>query len=231
MGCHWYAAGSALLLLVMLAMIAFAAIMTAIKGPNTTASFNYQMIAGFIAFPAAIMSVFGAWLLTSPDPAASDQSGVTLRNVTRAGLIAHVISSPAQMYWSAATGAGASPAMQIISLVGVLAAIFAVVGWLLYFLHLRRLSLRLPAPRIAGQLRVIAFAFASLSLLLAAGGIGTMLLLPGVTAGGQMRPSALYFASASTACCSLGLFFVVEVWAIIIHLVLSARFKACLVAH
>ncbi len=231
-GCMLYAIGSILTLALTTAVAVAAMFMGAASG---TSGMGQPLTQGFIVVIAvvgivpALLTVVGAWLATTPDPAATEHAGVSIRILARVGFVLHMMSSPTQMYWQPATGPGAATStwFQIVAMAGLGLGLLALVGWFLYFRYLARLAMRLPAPRLAQQLRWIAVWLLVSMLVMSVGGMTTAMLMPTIAPGGARQNIAVFLTIAGATTCASILFFAGEIWAIVVHFMLAARLRAC----
>ena len=106
---------------------------------------------------ARLLSIVGAWLVTSPDPAGlNDAQYITARKLIRAALIINL----ADGLLSLGTPADALPAWRMaMTVISILVGVIGLIGECLKFGYLARLASMIPSDSIARQARVQAWLY------------------------------------------------------------------------
>lgn len=201
------------------------------------------MVVGGLAMAiVALVNIIGAWLATTQDPGRVEtEPPLSLRAVARFAIMATLISAPMQMLMGQSgvfTGGGGSGggtglrALDVmIMAIGVGTAVVALVGWVAFYAYVRQVVLRVPLAKLAWQVRVIMWGYASSTALSILFGIVTMVLLAtgrlvmtGANMTGRMQVIAVGVSFGS--CFSMMAFMVFEIWAAVLFLVLRKRFTA-----
>jgi hypothetical protein len=172
--------------------------------------------ASFISLIAELMSVWGAWLLTEPDPSGlGERQYGAVRQVIRVTLLISVASQLLHLVKELSTMP--PPAALLIQLVVVLAAIAGVVGQFAQLRYLSKLAFRIPDVKLAERAVFLMWAFGvSYGLLVVLGGLLTLsIALTGRSGGGL--PMELI------GCVALLLVIAVLIFGIM-YLVMLARF-------
>lgn len=176
----------------------------------------------------AIIQAIGVWLLTSPDPGATETARpINVRIIARYCFIAQIIAAPIMQYWT--TGANLGMTGEVIptwlslgygSVLLVLAlALLVLAGYAAGFVYLRQLALRIPRPSLAGQTRVVMWGFISAQAAAQLVGLLVLAFLPSLLAsGGEPSGGALVVLSlAGIGGCFSGLASIVfGIWAIVL---------------
>jgi hypothetical protein len=116
-------------------------------------------VAGSIPLIAGLLRIYGGWLLTSPDPSRiGEDRHITTRRVVRAGLIAGVLRDVIDIIrvalsaaaWLTVTFGATSMVLAVVWAVGVFAL----------FLHVGKLSERIPEAKLVSFARFMRWAWA-----------------------------------------------------------------------
>lgn len=203
----------------------------AITAPTGGIPPNLQTVMGVSVFGTgltAIIQAIGVWLLTSPDPGATETARpINARVIARYCFIAQIIAAPLMQFWT--TGAnlgmtgGTMPAWISLGygfvLLALALAILVLAGYAAGFVYLRQLALRIPRPSLAGQTRIVMWGFLSGQVVTQLVGLLVLAFLPSIMAsGGTPGGGALVVLSiAGIGGCFAGLASIVfGIWAIVL---------------
>jgi ribosomal protein L37E len=154
-----------------------------------------QAAADAVGLVGSLLGLYGAWLLTTPDPSGIGEDGyVTARKVVRFGLIVGLLNQCIMIAIHAVPGLSA---LVIVFLVipAVLAGLVSVVAEFAKYLYLQKLAERIPDPSLAGFARFLRWAY---SIGLAAALVfGGLIMIGFVTAPGPFPGWATPAATAS----------------------------------
>lgn len=165
-------------------------------------------IGQIVAFLASLISVYGAWLLTSPDPSGiGDDRYANARKIVRITLILGLASG----FTNLGLQNLSLPLVAFVVLMSLntLAGLTSVVGEVAKYFYLRTLADRIPHPEYAARARLIAWAFAiGLPIVLLGSMLAMVAMLSGSnTPGGTfslaamqtgMRPGSVTFSTTAT---------------------------------
>jgi len=189
---------------------------------------------------AAVIVLVGAWMLTERDPASTEpESTFSIRLLARYGLLVGVLVTPLGMFMSQFMGSG-KQSMTVAVLLGaggIIATIVGAVAWFSYFRFLRQLLNRIPQPKLARQAGLLAWCFAGVQTFLSLSGVAVILLMPATTAataGAGEGATQAQFGGASigmmvaglNACAATGLYAIVSMWTLIVHILAGRRLSA-----
>lgn len=144
------------------------------------------VIGGIVQLAGSAIGLWGAWLLTSPDPSGiGEQEYGKARRITRAALLAGLIGEAAAILVDALPLPPV--AMITFGLLMILLALFSIVGAYYLLVYLERLSARIPNVVLAGKARAIRLGFVITYSVIVVGGA-----LLGMLAGmGAIGPGGL----------------------------------------
>jgi hypothetical protein len=142
-----------------------------------------------IGLLAGLLGVYGAWLLTSPDPSRiGEDRYITARKIVRFGLIVGLLN---QCLMIAIYGIPGITRVVVLFLVipAVLCGLLGVAAEFAKFLYLEKLADRVPDPKLAGFARFLRWAYSiGLAAMIVFGGVWLIGL---VTAGGSLATLAV----------------------------------------
>ena len=143
-----------------------------------------RTLAILVALAGSAMGLYGAWLITSPDPSGiGEDKYVNDRKIVRFALLVGVAG---QVLEFAKSMTGMSPKMfMIAAIAGGLASIVAVVGEFAKLTYFRKIALRIPDDALADRAKSLRWVMAiSLSIVLVSGTVaGILTAFAGRTAG------------------------------------------------
>jgi hypothetical protein len=138
-----------------------------------------------------VFTVLGVWWLTAPDPGATETRVVNVRTLARWLMMAQLVALPLQMWATPGGGVGGTLSFASTGLVAAagnfVASTTVALGSLCGLVHLRRIMLRIPRERLAGQLRVVVWGYGSaqaVGILLALVAVSMLPFTGGGTGGG-----------------------------------------------
>jgi len=133
-----------------------------------------------VSLLAGLIGVYGAWLLTSPDPSGiGEDRHVTARKIVRFALLVGLLGECLQIVQTAATTLPSVATILLLLLAG-LAGLVGVVGEIAKYFYLEKLADRIPNPKLAGQARFLRWA---LGVTFGLGAVlGTMVAISAVVA-------------------------------------------------
>lgn len=131
-----------------------------------------EAISEVFSLVGGLLGVYGAWLLTSPDPSRiGEDRYVTARKIVRLGLIAGVVSHAIKIVLTGLTGVS-WPAIVFLGIPFLLLGLAYVAGEFAKFLYIEKLADRIPEPKLAGFARFLRWAYSiGLALLVVIGGV------------------------------------------------------------
>jgi len=153
-----------------------------------------SVILQVVLLAAGLVGVYGAWLLTEPDPSGlGEDRYLTARKLIRIALIVGLLNSCLQVLQPASLGASRALAFGLL-LLGAVAGIIGLVGEFAKFTYLGVLADRVPAPDLAKRARFLRWAILSVGVLATLAGLAAFVLasvpLPaGVITGPNMVPA------------------------------------------
>ena len=171
---------------------------------------------GAVVAALSLITITGVWFATTPEPGRPEPDGhITVRRTARWCVMVQVVSAPLQMF---AAGAGVF-AISPLFVAGTILWIIALTGQAAELVYLRRLALRIPAPKLARFTKLVTWGYLSCQVAAVA---SVMVLVPVMaTAGGPMTTGTL--VAMGVFGCGVGLgTLVFGVWA----LVLLFRYRA-----
>lgn len=152
-------------------------------GAGVLASITSPILGQIVGFAAGLLSVYGSWLLTEPDPSGlgEDQYG-TARKIIRFSLIVGLGESVAEIILSTTT---LPPSARILfTILGVITALVGLVGQFALLYYLQKLAMRIPDLKLAGRARFLMYAYGiSLAVVILAGASAAILGLGGASPG------------------------------------------------
>ncbi|MCP3979470.1 MAG: hypothetical protein GY716_09100 [bacterium] len=209
-------------------LIAFGIAMLTNTGAPTIAT----ALVSCIGVVPALMILFGAWVLTTPDPGQTGQTRpVTARTLTRWCLLAQLAATPLELFGGTGFNALGNPVTAIsltdsmIIMAAVAAGVVSLVGRVAGLWYLGQLALRLPNPGLAKQCRIVAAGHLAIGLLGAVVTVVAIVVLPGVMAAGPPAgvPGSMLLLAGGGCVMGLG-GLVVGVWALVLLFILHHRF-------
>jgi hypothetical protein len=200
-------------------------------GPTGGLSASFQTVMAISASGTgltAVIQAIGVWLLTSPDPGATETARpINARVIARYFFIAQIIAAPLVQSWTVGTNLGMAGGSMPnwfgfgygIALLGGAFALVALTAYAAGFVYLRQLALRMPRPSLAGQTRVVMWGFISAQAFSQLIGLLMLALLPSLMAGGGTPGGGALvgLSMAGVGACFAGLASIVfGIWAIVL---------------
>jgi hypothetical protein len=203
----------------------FAAIFASVAG-GFVASFTTPLIAPVAAFAGGLVYVWGAWLLTAPDPSGlgEDKYGRS-RQIIRVALLVGALDS---IIDAILVAAAPRPDLRLtLQIVSGVVNLVNLVGQFATFWYLRRLVLRIPDPGLAGLARVVFWGYGlSLAAIVLMGGVFAVAgFASGAFRPGSQAPGGGVIGVFAAAGCVMGLAFLGVLGFGIVFLVLLYRLR------
>jgi hypothetical protein len=203
----------------------FAAIFASVAG-GVVASFTTPLIAPVAAFAGGLVYVWGAWLLTAPDPSGlgEDKYGRS-RQIIRVALLVGALDS---IIDAILVAAAPRPDLRLtLQIVSGVVNLVNLVGQFATFWYLRRLVLRIPDPGLAGLARVVFWGYGlSLAAIVLMGGVFAVAgFASGAFRPGSQAPGGGVIGVFAAAGCVMGLAFLGVLGFGIVFLVLLYRLR------
>ncbi len=146
-------------------------------------------------------------------------------------MMVQVVSAPLQMAgarqggFGGGGGFGATPFLDLLTIVGMALGIVAMIGQIAGLVYLRRLALRIPAPKLARSTKIVTWGYLSCQAAGTATGVAVLVMMPGFAATGAAPTPGVMNAVvvAGVAGCGVGIgTLIFGIWA----LVLLFRYRA-----
>lgn len=172
----------ALGLKIILWMILFATVAAILGGALSHAV--SPVLAPVIHFLASLISFYGVWFITEPDPSGiGEDPSITARKVIRVTLVVGLVSALLQIIAAAETFSGV--VTFVLGGLILLAGIVALIGVFATFVYYEKLARRIPDDRLAVRARFLKWAYTIVLAVMAVAG-GLMGLATAV--GGSVGP-------------------------------------------
>jgi len=200
--------------------------MSAMAAGGSSSIKTATIVAASVGFVIAMVQTFGYWLLTGPDPGTAVDKDDKWRVIARYTLLTTALSAPFQAMWGSRGGMGGMKALAssaaVPPWVTALAAVSLVlmgvqlVGYFSIATHLRRLALRVPNRRLAGQTRVVMWGFIATQLMSIAMMAIIVLMVKQIGANPSNVAPPIFITYGAVSC-SYGLgMLVFGIWAIVL---------------
>ena len=180
------------------------------------------LVAPIAAIAGGLVYLYGAWLLTQPDPSGlgEDQYGRP-RQVIRVALLVGILDGIVD---GITLSTAPEPPVRIaLAVISVATGLIGVVGQFAMLRYLQRLALRIPDPGLSKSARVVFWGYGvSLAVMIVMGGLA---LGVGVTSGRGASPAGGLLGVIIAAGCLAGIAVLAAVGFGIIFLVLLYRLK------
>ena len=173
-----------------------------------------------------MIAVAGVWLATTPEPGRPEPDGqVTVRRTARWCVVVQVVSGPMQMAVGGQGGFGMTavgPAMLIAVLILGLVAMTGEAAGLVY---LRRLALRIPAPKLARNTKIVMWGYLSCQVIAVVLTAVILAVIPGMI-GAVGAPTPGFPMALSIAGCGVGVgALVFGIWLLVLLFQYRTAFK------
>jgi hypothetical protein len=151
-----------------------------------------QGVGTVLTFGVALISFYGVWLMTEPDPSGiGEDPNITARKVIRVTLVIGLLNSPLRFALDA-LDLGAVGAI-LVGLAMILVGLIGLIGEVAKFIYYERLARRIPDDTLAARARFLKWAFPITLGVVALGGAVVMILQaigPAGGAGASSGPGA-----------------------------------------
>ncbi len=134
-------------------------------------------VGALVGLAAGIISFYGAWLMTEPDPSrVGEDVNITARKVIRISLIVGLASQPLSI--GLEHGGASGPILVVLGLLSSAVTLVGLVGEFAKYIYYERLARRIPDDKLASRARFLRWAWTAALLLSTAFG-GVIMLLAG----------------------------------------------------
>jgi len=132
-----------------------------------------------VMLAAGIISFYGAWLMTEPDPSrVGEDANITARKVVRFSLVVGLLSQPVQMVQELAIAS--ELVLLALGALAIAAALIGLVGEFAKFIYYERLARRIPDDKLASRARFLRWGWTvGLLFMTAVSGAVALLTAPG----------------------------------------------------
>ena len=185
--------------------------------------FGVQFIGQLVTFAGGLVTVYGSWLLTEPDPSGigEDRYG-TARKVIRVSLITGLVSNVLDIV-EPNVDIDVPLYRDLLNALRMVFGIIWVVGFFSLMLYLSRLADRIPDPALVARARLLMYGLGvSLAAVVVLGGIVGFLAFR--TAGANQTPGAGFFVAG----CGAGIALLAVVAFGIVYLIFLFRLRRAL---
>ena len=132
-----------------------------------------------------LIAVAGVWLGTTPEPGRPEPDGrVTVRRTARWCVMAQVLSGPMQMAGGGPGGFALAAPVPTMLVVGLMLGIVTFTGEAAGLVYLRRLAVRIPAPKLARSTKIVTWGYLSCQVVAVVVTAVLLAVMPGMAATG-----------------------------------------------
>ena len=191
-------------------------------------------IPAVLSFITSLMTVYGVWLATTPEPSAIEsEPPFSARRLTRWCYVAQLAAGPLQAMGYARMNPAVGntlgitgPIDAVFTVTGFAAAIAGLVGLIAGLIYLRRLAIKIPDTSLARQTRIVAWGIGSCQSLMIAWGIVVAFAMSawmGAGAAAPTTPPTGVFTLMTVMCFLLIAAFVFTIWALVLLLMYRGK--------
>ncbi|MHC5113548.1 MAG: hypothetical protein ACYTGP_03870 [Planctomycetota bacterium] len=175
----------------------------------------------------SLVYVIGVWQATEREPRlAESEPPMSARRLARLGIVTGLVGTPLQALWQQGGSgwfANVAPGVTAVFVVFItVLGVFVIAGWVAFLVHLRRLALRIPGPRLARHARIVMFGYAfymSVGLIVAA---ASFLAFPGggpatLPSGPVTSKFVLTVIAIAGGCVMIPFALLFEVWGVVLY--------------
>lgn len=158
-----------------------------------------------ITFLTQLMSFYGVWLMTTPDPGGiGEDKDITARKVVRFALVVGLVAGPLEFVIEEISMS--EPARLLLGLLILAAGLVSLAGEFAKFVYYEKLAHRVPNRELADRARFLRWAYViTLGIVLVIGGLVMIFASGGMTRGGVLAPLALLLIPAAIALLVFGI--------------------------
>ena len=148
-----------------------------------------------------LTAVAGVWLGTTPEPGRPEPDGhVTVRRTARWCVMVQVVSGPMQMAAGAPGGFVVTAPVPTMLIVVLMLGVVAFIGEAAGLVYLRRLAVRIPAPKLARSTKIVMWGYLSCQIIAVAVTAVLLAVIPGMAAAGGAPTPGISLAMGVSGC-------------------------------